>query len=641
VRARFRAETLRTASRTASGAVAAAGCLVLAGWALDSTVLKSLVPGAAAIPSLVAAGFLAAGVSLWLSQAEPENPRAHAGRPVAFVAAALVVLIGVLTLLASILGRGSPIDRLVFEGKFGGGPITPDAGLSFFLLGSALMVLDAEGRGGAGLVEFLALTTATVTLLVLTGYLYGVRPLHGALSDVLMAPQAAVLFALLSFGVLCARPHRGVVEALTSGGAGGKVARRLPAAVGILVLVGLVALAGQKSGLYGAPLAFTLLVVLSVVIIAGLMWWSVRSLSQAEKERRRTEEELHEATTQLAGWVGAVEQRDSDINRIAEVGNLLQNCATPEEAYRVVARSAGQLFPARPGALYVMVPPGELLDTVAVWGDPAPAAVFSPEECWALRRGRPHIVEDTSAGLLCTHLTEPLPAGYVCVPLLAQGTSLGVLHLRGGPFDPTKHDGSPQLLLESEQRLAVTVADQIALALANLRLRETLRTQSIRDPLTGAFNRRYMEESLDRELRRAARRGYPIGVIMLDVDHFKRVNETAGREAGDALLRGLGEFLRARIRKEDIACRLDGGEFALIMPEATLDVARQRAEALRDGFKRLDVTQRGKPVEDASLSLGVAVAPQHGSTTEALLRSAGAALRRAKDGGRDQVTTAV
>jgi diguanylate cyclase (GGDEF)-like protein len=217
---------------------------------------------------------------------------------------------------------------------------------------------------------------------------------------------------------------------------------------------------------------------------------------------------------------------------------------------------------------------------------------------------------------------------------------LGVLHVRGGSLDADDHAGGLQHLLDSEQRLAATVADQIALALANLRLRESLRAQSIRDPLTGVFNRRYMEESLERELRRAARRGYPISVIMLDVDHFTRVNETAGREAGDALLRGLGEFLRARIRKEDIACRFEGGEFALILPEAPLDVARERAEFLRDGFKRLDVTHRGKPVGDASLSLGVAVAPQHGSTTEALLQSAETALRRAKDGGRDRVTTA-
>lgn len=429
--------------------------------------------------------------------------------------------------------------------------------------------------------------------------------------------------------------------ARTAAGSEGAAERRvLPGTAGILVLAGLVLLAADRSSVLGSPRGLAFVLLLSAAVIIALVWWSVRSLARVEREHRQTEVELRETTSQLAGWVSEVEQRDSDISRIAEVGNLLQSCASSEDAYRVVARAASQLFPARSGALYAIIPPGELLDAVAVWGGPASAAVFRPEECWALRRGRPHIVDDITAGLICPHLVEPRPAGYVCVPLLAQGAVLGVLHVRGGSLDPSEHIEGPQHLLESEQRLAVTVADQIALALANLRLRETLRVQSIRDPLTGVFNRRYMEESLDRELRRAARRGYPISVILLDVDHFGRVNETAGRDAGDALLRGLGEFLRTRIRKEDIACRFEGGEFALILPEAPLDVALQRAEFLRDGFKRLDVTQLGKTVGDASLSLGVAAAPQHGSTTEALLQSAGVALRRAKDGGRDRVTTA-
>ncbi len=633
--------TLRTVCRTAGAAVAVAGCLVLAGWALDTPALKGLFPGMAAVPPLTAWGFLFAGASLWLSQSGPREPAGRHARLVAFAAAALVVLIGALTLLASIVGRGSAIDRLLFRGVLGAGRITPDAGLSLFLLGCALMLLEEDGRGSARLAEFLALMTAAVTLLVLTAYLYGVRVFHGAISDVLMPPQAALVFAVLSAGILCARPSRGVSEILTSESTGGSAARRLvPSAVGVLLLVGLAALAGQKSGLYDAPFGFSLLVVVSAVIIVVLVWWSARSLTNAESERRQTEEELREANSQLAGWVGELEQRDSEINRLGEVGNLLQSCVTPHEVYRVVATAAELLFPARPGALYVLTPPGDLLDTVAVWGEPAPSVAFRPEECWALRRGRPHVVDDTSAGLTCLHLTEPLPDGYMCVPMLAQGTALGVLHLRIGPRGRVGHDESPGRLLESEQRLAETVADQVALALANLRLRETLRAQSIRDPLTGVFNRRYMEESLERELRRAARRGYPVSVITLDVDHFTRVNETAGRDAGDALLRVLGEFLRTRIRKEDIACRFGGGEFTLILPEAPLDVACQRAEALRDGFKRLDVSHHGQPLRDASLSLGVAVAPQHGATTEALLRSAGEALRRAKTGGRDRVMTA-
>jgi diguanylate cyclase (GGDEF)-like protein len=192
-------------------------------------------------------------------------------------------------------------------------------------------------------------------------------------------------------------------------------------------------------------------------------------------------------------------------------------------------------------------------------------------------------------------------------------------------------------LTETKQRLAVTAAGHIALALANLRLRETLRMQSIRDPLTGLFNRRYMEESLARELRRAARNQRKLGAIMLDLDHFKRFNDTFGHEAGDALLRELGGFLRTRTRREDIACRYGGEEFVVILPEASIEATRQRAERLREEFKHLNVQHRGRSLGAVTLSLGVAVFPEHASTVEDIMRSADRALYRAKAEGRDRV----
>src|SRR4029077_5206344 len=109
---------------------------------------------------------------------------------------------------------------------------------------------------------------------------------------------------------------------------------------------------------------------------------------------------------------------------------------------------------------------------------------------------------------------------------------------------------------EAHLAFAVSIAEQIALTLANLRLRETLRSQSIRDPLTGLFNRRYLEESLEREIHRCSRNQTPLAVLMLDLDHFKRFNDTFGHDAGDAVLREWGGFLQVRVRYEDIVCRL-------------------------------------------------------------------------------------
>ena len=178
------------------------------------------------------------------------------------------------------------------------------------------------------------------------------------------------------------------------------------------------------------------------------------------------------------------------------------------------------------------------------------------------------------------------------------------------------------------------------MALSNLKLHETLRSQSIRDPLTGLFNRRFMEESLELEIRRATRNQRPLGVIMIDLDHFKHFNDTFGHEAGDTLLRELGSFLQGNIRAEDIACRYGGEEFTLILPEGTAEVTQQRANFLREAVKRMDVTHRGRPLGRITISMGVSIFPEHGRTRDALLEAADEALYRSKDQGRDRVTIA-
>jgi diguanylate cyclase (GGDEF)-like protein/PAS domain S-box-containing protein len=183
-------------------------------------------------------------------------------------------------------------------------------------------------------------------------------------------------------------------------------------------------------------------------------------------------------------------------------------------------------------------------------------------------------------------------------------------------------------------------ANLTALVLNNAQLREALREQSIRDPLTGLYNRRYMEEVLKQHLRRVTRHLHPLGVIMIDIDHFKSFNDAHGHAAGDALLRELGRLLQSHIRGEDVACRYGGEEFILIMPDASLETARQRAEHLRQMVKEVHVHYAGRSLEGITLSLGVAVYPQHGRSRDDVLRSADAALYRAKQEGRDRVVVA-
>jgi diguanylate cyclase (GGDEF)-like protein len=171
-------------------------------------------------------------------------------------------------------------------------------------------------------------------------------------------------------------------------------------------------------------------------------------------------------------------------------------------------------------------------------------------------------------------------------------------------------------------------------------LREVLRTQSIRDPLTNLYNRRYMEESLDRELSRAVRKHTPLSLMLIDVDHFKRFNDTFGHEAGDIVLRSLGHLLQSQLRSEDIVCRFGGEEFVVILPDAPLDGARQRGEQLREATKELITEFRGQTLGRVTLSIGISTFPAHGGTGATLVEAADAALYRAKKEGRDCVVLA-
>jgi diguanylate cyclase (GGDEF)-like protein len=170
-------------------------------------------------------------------------------------------------------------------------------------------------------------------------------------------------------------------------------------------------------------------------------------------------------------------------------------------------------------------------------------------------------------------------------------------------------------------------------------LRETLHNQSIRDPLTGLFNRRYLEDALQREVYRASRGQKTLGIIMLDVDYFKQFNDTFSHDAGDEVLRALSLFLQKQVRQSDIVCRYGGEEFLLILPDASLDVTLQRAEQIRTGVKCLNVQYRSQSLGPVTLSIGVAIFPDHGLTGAAAIQAADSALYRAKNEGRDRVVT--
>jgi diguanylate cyclase (GGDEF)-like protein len=167
-------------------------------------------------------------------------------------------------------------------------------------------------------------------------------------------------------------------------------------------------------------------------------------------------------------------------------------------------------------------------------------------------------------------------------------------------------------------------------------LQSKLREQAIRDPLTNLFNRRYLEETLDHELARAAREGYPVGIIMVDLDHFKRVNDTYGHEAGDLVLKAIANVLSEESRRGDFACRYGGEEFVIVMPNIDKDVAYTRAEALHTTLNSLCVPY-GHYVLTTTISMGVACYPMDDQTRQGILRAADQAMYGAKEAGRNHI----
>lgn len=340
--------------------------------------------------------------------------------------------------------------------------------------------------------------------------------------------------------------------------------------------------------------------------------------------RKQAEDALHSRLVE-------VQERTRELILLSEMTEMIHVCQSAEEAYAVITNSMEELFSKEAGILAVFKASQNLLETVAEWGTPPTEHVFSRDECWALRRGRPYQGDSAHARLRCPHLDRSFPGAYLCVPMIARGETLGVFHLS---------QVAPDGLTEAKARLAHTVAGQLGLVLSNLRLQETLRNQSIRDPLTGLFNRRYLEETLEREIHRAQRNDQPIGIMMLDIDHYKQFNDIFGHDAGDLLLRALSRLLQSQVRREDVVCRYGGEEFTVILPGASMEITRQRAEAFREAVKALHVEHANQPLGEITISVGVSIFPEHGRTTALLVKRADEALYRAKQGGRDRVVLA-
>jgi diguanylate cyclase (GGDEF)-like protein len=402
-------------------------------------------------------------------------------------------------------------------------------------------------------------------------------------------------------------------------------ARRLtPRAVGFATASALVVLTATIAGA-DTPWPLTLLGIAALLAVGYLA-------ATLAHERTLATQRIAVAEARVA----VAAQRTQEAEQLLEAGELLRVCASQVEVDAVVSQLMPRMFPGTAGAIFHLNAAGEELRRGGRWGSGSVdgRAQFAPADCWGLRRGQAHVVDAAHGGLTCAHVS-PASRAYVCLPLTARSEILGVLHVSASTTDTAAGSLAPE-----QQRLAAVVGEQLALTLANLRLQALLRDEALHDPLTGLLNRRFLEEHLQRAVHQAVRARQPLTVVMLDIDRFKRFNDTCGHDAGDTLLRELGRLLQALFRGGDVACRYGGEEFLLVLPGASLADARDRAEQLRESVKQLlrpRATGSGEPV---TVSLGVAVAPEHGTTPAALIAAADAALYRAKAAGRDRVAVA-
>lgn len=358
-----------------------------------------------------------------------------------------------------------------------------------------------------------------------------------------------------------------------------------------------------------------------------------RNLTREVAARRKADAAMRRNNQALAATVRQLESFHRDGEALSRMAELLQSCTQRDEAYSIVRETAAQLFPDSAGSLFIYRESRDVLEHVATWGSGrVPDATLEPDECWALRLGNPHFVPRKGT-IRCRHEHEATES-YVCMPVHGQGQVLGLLNIA---LEVSPRSMRPAR--DAEQRLRA-MTDRVGPALANLKLRDALREMALRDGLTGLYNRRYLEDALNRELHRAERNGKPVSVLMIDIDHFKQFNDKYGHEAGDFVLNAVARAVLKSIRPSDIACRYGGEELAIVLAEADLACARERAEQLRLAIRDTNLTHLGQTLPGPTASFGIAVYPANGTKPADLLKAADEALYRAKQEGRDRVCTA-
>ncbi|MEX2243098.1 MAG: diguanylate cyclase [Fimbriimonadaceae bacterium] len=325
----------------------------------------------------------------------------------------------------------------------------------------------------------------------------------------------------------------------------------------------------------------------------------------------------------------ALEDSNRRLSLLGELTSMLQSVVHVEEAAAIVAGYLARAKMGSGGSLYLFRESRNSLDLLASWGEMKLAERVLPDECWALRRGQQMRTPSDQPELRCKHVRHvDGESEHLCLPMMAEGGALGLLHV---VFTDEAAEAR-----EEDALFALRLSEQLGLALANIRLREQLRLEAMQDPLTGLFNRRFLEASLKREFSRGEREKNCVAVAMLDLDHFKQYNDVHGHDAGDAVLSEFGKLLMQNCRAVDLPCRFGGEEFLVVLPGATRGSVAAWAERILERVRGLRVVDEGVALPALTISIGVAFFPEHGRETVDVIHAADEALYAAKAAGRDR-----
>lgn len=319
----------------------------------------------------------------------------------------------------------------------------------------------------------------------------------------------------------------------------------------------------------------------------------INKLKDFEAKLLNSHKELEETITRLNKY-------NNEIIILDELSNFIQACSNLDEVLKVTSLHLIKLIPTCSGRIHLFNSSRNKLISEYSWGDTIHSKeVFNPEDCWALKRGTLHSTLNKSE-VNCNHIDSSKCIKdliHVCVPLHSQSDIIGLLYiedeiLKSNSHSLVENNHSEDNLKDKERfkTLISSVSERLSLAISNIKLKERLRNESIRDPLTGLFNRRYLNYYLESQIGTSIRKSYSIGFILIDIDNFKSFNDNYGHQTGDIVIQKVSKVLTSNVRDADIVCRYGGEEILIVLPEINLKNLYQKAEALRELISTIDLT---------------------------------------------------